>query len=276
MPEYINKIRTASGDLPINYEALANLPTISNPNLLINSDFRNPINQRGETNYSIPAYTYTIDRWKVLSKEATLSVNDGYIKLSSIAGPSYFIQKFESIPVNDYVTVSINVKSVTGVINVYVGSTEKEECFSIYSAGIATYTTSVKFTDFIQLNIEAVNDAQVELYWAKAELGSTATQFVPRLYDEELIFCRRYYRKYWTSMLFPQFYQNQYCGFMFDVPMRKDPTVKTFSILSTSNNSSIGQSVEVYAQGVYKFHVTSGYAEKAVLVPMLELDAEIY
>lgn len=49
MPEYINKIRTASGDLPINYEALANLPTISNPNLLINSDFRNPINQRGST-----------------------------------------------------------------------------------------------------------------------------------------------------------------------------------------------------------------------------------
>ena len=121
-----------------------------------------------------------------------------------------------------------------------------------------------------------VGNASVELYWAKVEQGSVATPFVPKLYDEELSICRRYYRKYWTSMLFPQFYQNQYIGFYFDMPMRRDPDVGTFSILSTSNSSSIGQSVEVYAQGVYKFHVTSGYSEKAIIVPMLELDAEIY
>ena len=38
MSQYIKKIRTDQGDLQIDYNALANLPTISNPNLLINSD----------------------------------------------------------------------------------------------------------------------------------------------------------------------------------------------------------------------------------------------
>ena len=51
MADYITKIRTDKGDLPIDYNALANLPTISNPNLLINADFRNPVNQRGKTVY---------------------------------------------------------------------------------------------------------------------------------------------------------------------------------------------------------------------------------
>lgn len=192
MSQLVKKIRTDQGDLQIDYNALANLPTISNPNLLINSDFRNPINQRDKISYSIPDNTYTIDRWKVLSKKATLYVNDGYIKLSSISGPSYFIQKGENIPINDYITVSINAKSLTGVLNVYVGSESIEEHFSIYSAGITTYTTTVKFPDFIQLNIEAIGDASVELYWAKVEQGTVATPFVPRLYGEELMLCQRY------------------------------------------------------------------------------------
>jgi hypothetical protein len=55
MPEYVTKIRTSQGDLPVDYNSLANLPELntmfSNPNLLINSDFRNPVNQRGATTY---------------------------------------------------------------------------------------------------------------------------------------------------------------------------------------------------------------------------------
>lgn len=217
MSEYITKIRTASGDLQIDYNALANLPqnmasqeyvntsiaSFSNPNLLTNGDFRNPVNQRGQTSYTIPDSTYTIDRWKVLSNAGTLSVNDGYIKLSSDSSTSsYFIQKTENIPVDDYITVSINVKSLTGTLNVYIAGASQEECFSIYSAGVATYTTSVKFTDFMQLNIEAINDATVELYWAKVEQGSIATPFVSRLYDEELILCQRYYEER-TLVFFP-------------------------------------------------------------------------
>lgn len=51
MADLIKKIRTEQGDLQIDYSALANLPSINN-NLLINSDFRNPVNQRGETTYT--------------------------------------------------------------------------------------------------------------------------------------------------------------------------------------------------------------------------------
>lgn len=230
MSQYVTKIRTASGDLQIDYNALANLPTtdttltlsgqaadakavadaldnmntkFSNPNLLINGDFRNPVNQRGKTSYPIPDNTYTIDRWKVLSNAGTLSVNDGYIKLSSNSSTSsYFIQKIENIPVDDYITVSINVKSLTGALNVYIAGESQEECFSIYSSGITTYTTSVEFVDFMQLNIEAINDAEVELYWAKVEQGSVVTPFLSRIYAEELALCQRYYEKR-TVVFFP-------------------------------------------------------------------------
>jgi len=51
MSQLVKKIRTSAGDCQIDYNALANLPAIGNPNLLINSDFRNPINQRGITKY---------------------------------------------------------------------------------------------------------------------------------------------------------------------------------------------------------------------------------
>ena len=62
MAKLITKIRTNEGDLPIDYNALANLPTISNPNLLINADFRNPVNQRGKTVYEEATERYGIDR----------------------------------------------------------------------------------------------------------------------------------------------------------------------------------------------------------------------
>jgi hypothetical protein len=77
-------------------------------------------------------------------------------------------------------------------------------------------------------------------------------------------------------MVFSQFYGSQYYGFLFDIPMRCDPQVKTFSILGVNDNSSVGASVEAYAQGVYKFHTISAYTSNAIIVPMLELDAEIY
>lgn len=37
------------------------MKSMCNPNLLINADFTNPVNQRGKSNYN--SYGYTIDMW---------------------------------------------------------------------------------------------------------------------------------------------------------------------------------------------------------------------
>ena len=45
----------------------ATISQIYHPNLLINADFRNPVNQRGQTEYT--AVGYTIDPWKTAGGE---------------------------------------------------------------------------------------------------------------------------------------------------------------------------------------------------------------
>lgn len=290
MANLVKKIRTSSGDLQIDYNALANLPqnmasedyvntktaSLSNPNLLINSDFRNPVNQRGQTTYEESGtWVYSIDRWKYFN-QMTVQVLTGAVKFASHgSGQSWFMQEFEKELPSDTYTLSVKVSSVSGTCDMKFENSSgvvSEKVIDKTGVTSLTYTGSVNAVTF---ELDG-NGSQLTIEWVKLEQGAIATPFVSRLFEEELLMCRRYYRKYWTAMLFPQFYSNQYCGFLFDTPMRADPTVKTFSILSTSNNSSIGSNVEVYAQGVYKFYVTAGYAEKAILVPMLELDAEIY
>ena len=54
-------------------DAVALAPQLSNPNLLDNWYFGNPVNQRGQTEYNTGVPTiYTIDRW--LSRNADGSV----------------------------------------------------------------------------------------------------------------------------------------------------------------------------------------------------------
>ena len=278
MAEFVKKIRTASGDLQIDYNSLANLP--SNPNLLINSNFSAPINQRGETSYSNGSdwkYCYCIDRWATIGaiNTNTVTVNSGSItiKNNSTDGMQFrqwFETDYDKCYTSGYYTATIKVLSISGTVKVKLDETTMSDALK---SGVNVVTLNCTPL-FFCLEIAANSNIQIE--YMKLEHGTISTPFIPKMYQEELLICRRFYRKYWTGMLFPQFYNNQYCGFVFDTPMRKTPTVKTFSILSTNDSSSIGANVEVNAQGVYKFHTISSYTGKVILVPMLELDAEIY
>ena len=121
MAEYITKIRTNQGDKQIDYTALANLPTINNPNLLINSNFRNPVNQRGETSYTFngAGVAYTIDRW-CINYHSTLIVNDGYVTLQgNVDSNNYWYQPLEHAMTGTF-TISVYVKSITNT-NGYMG-----------------------------------------------------------------------------------------------------------------------------------------------------------
>lgn len=66
------------------------------PNLLDNSDFSNPVNQKGATSYSSTdanSAVYTIDRWMCLL--GTLTIDNGYVnwKSDSVADYKRLIQK---------------------------------------------------------------------------------------------------------------------------------------------------------------------------------------
>lgn len=193
MSQYVTKIRTDAGDLQIDYNALANLPELntmfSNPNLLINSDFRNPINQRGQTSYT-GGGIYSIDRW-MLGNSATLTVQDGSIKFEQSSGATNtgrLVYRFENALPANYYTISVKVLSCNGGASMDDFGTIADGFTGVFTAT----TTSEKELSSLRFYIAAGRSLEIE--WIKLEQGTVATPFVPRLYDEELMLCKRYYQ----------------------------------------------------------------------------------
>ena len=80
MANLIKKIRTDAGDVQIDYNALANLPSINN-NLLINGNFS--INQRGSTSYiQTNTWKYSVDRWKYVGIMGVTVNESGTVSIS--------------------------------------------------------------------------------------------------------------------------------------------------------------------------------------------------
>lgn len=136
---------------------------ISNPNLLINPDFK--INQRGETNFSVTSHQgtpipqsqkYTVDRWRIMYGNA--NITDGKFVLNGT-----IIQVLENSIGGDF-TATVSVESGTAT---------------------ASYDDSTKTFTIIGTN--------AVLNWAKLEYGSVATPFIPPDPITELIKCQRFY-----------------------------------------------------------------------------------
>lgn len=69
---------------------------VSNRNLLINWDFTNPVNQRGQTTYTGGgAYSYTIDRWRLRGVPSEIEIVSNGVVVKKTAASGYVI--FEQI-----------------------------------------------------------------------------------------------------------------------------------------------------------------------------------
>lgn len=195
---------------------------ISNPNLLINSDFRNPINQRGLTFYdnSQRNNAYTIDRWRINGLEVT--VNEGSITIENIlSNTRNFLQPFEFSLRNDVYTASCNVLAVSGQVRMFYGSYGND-----LHVGVNTFTFPQAGMNMFIIVVDA--GASVTLEWAKLEQGAIATPFVPRPIGEELALCQRYFRKYEFEMICPVVI-GTYNSYVAILPgMRVSPTVTQY------------------------------------------------
>ncbi|WP_034972045.1 hypothetical protein, partial [Agathobaculum desmolans] len=81
------------------------LSEITNPNLLDNWYFGNPVNQRAASEYS-GSWSYCIDRWVA---EGIITVGKEGVSASSrdASNPAYFLQRFEHFPDGRQVTFSL-------------------------------------------------------------------------------------------------------------------------------------------------------------------------
>lgn len=160
------------------------------PNLLDNSDFTNPVNQRGVSG-TITTAGYFIDRWKLVSGSVTLSA-DG---LQLAAG------------------------TVIAQILEYAAGTDV-----IASLGITSGTASAAYDNATKTYTITATTA-CTLIWAKLEKGSIATPYVPKGYGAELAECMRYFEIAKMGFTYSQLPSNYLCTTSFKVQKRTIPTV---------------------------------------------------
>ena len=170
---------------------------VGNPNLLDNSDFMNPVNQRGEGAYY--ANGYIIDRW--VNNGSAYNVAEHYMASGSPDGTKYIFQPLEFSKVakaGDTLTASANINGET--ISVTAEITAAKGASDVVTAldGKASIGFSWNPADdriYFRIN-DLIESGAVFLNWAKLEKGSVATPYVPKGYGAELAECLRYLRRY--------------------------------------------------------------------------------
>ena len=147
----------------------------TNPNLLDNWYFPNPINQRGQTEYAGNA-TYSIDRWWT-QYETPLSVVDGGIK---IGGKWDVQQYFENTLPNATYTLSLLYKDKTGTDKLRLIPSNRQngdinQVSSGDASGLLSITVPTGALNKVAIGFMGSADNSAILLAAKLELGSTQT-----------------------------------------------------------------------------------------------------
>lgn len=193
--------------------SIKNTPVV---NLLDNSNFLNPINQRGLTEYS--GSGYTIDRWRTWNDSATLSVSNNGITINNI------IWQYADNKVNDNTIYTVAAKTSDGVIEAYSGK------FTDTPGGARCWINKDSVGHFcvcLGANYTYIWAALYEGEFTKA----TLPPYQPKDYVQELKECQRYYvqlRRFETS-----FYGSSgdasggaaRLNISLGVPLRNNPTV---------------------------------------------------
>ena len=205
-----NKTKSKKTMFDIIRDSLGYIPGMVNPNLLDNWYFGNPVNQRGQTNYSGNAYT--IDRWKLWRSDVNVTLAEDGVTLSNTSADSQqFVQYFDAENTaklsGKTVTLSVlmsngHLYSATGiagqVISVVAEMRTLENCFIQMGIGNG---------GLISVGIFCVaNKTSNAIKAIKLELGEHQTLARPESaenwilnempnYGEQLARCQRYFQR---------------------------------------------------------------------------------
>lgn len=217
-----------------------------NNNILINSNFANPVNQRGVTAETWAKYSYGLDRWYMHSVDIN-SLSPLVIKAHDKTIYYHIEQRIEKseIPTNSILTMSCKVNG-----NV-ISHTFQYGFSEVYSAdGKFRFVFNVYDTCCTFCLVPMSDSEYVTIEWAKLEIGNHATPYVPRLYAEELTLCKRYYEIIDSKYVQAVFYSNKNVFAMLEyVEKRIIPTITALDDLVVWQNPGQG-SVEYSSTSV--------------------------
>lgn len=155
-------------------------------NLLDNSDFRNPVNQRGQTSYT--AAGYTIDRWAVTSG---LTVGGAGV---TSPGGNYLYQMITqaAIPAGTY-TGAMGLADGTVICGSAIYTASDDACMIITNEDLSMYL--LRQGTVVQLAINTITEKTI--VWAalyeSEYTADTLPPYQPKGYAVELAECQRYF-----------------------------------------------------------------------------------
>lgn len=263
-------------------------------NLLDNSDFTKPVNQRGGASYTGAAYG--IDRWKGGTGTSSVTVTDQGVKFASNGSWNMIYQYFDA---GLFGGKTLTFAACTSEGNLIVGS-------GVYPAarGETLIVADVDEETGLQLGFDtrhtydgvriAIADTaarDVTVRWAALYEGAytadTLPTYQPKGYAAELMECKRYFLKVQGV--------SRLCGYctttqanmclQLDVPMRVTPTLTVTSLdtirAAGKNLTPTGASVQSMTDDSVRINVTYA-ADSAVVnqvgtwaVPVFTLSADI-
>ena len=191
-------INAHAGNVDIHVTAAekAGWNALSNPNLLINPDFK--INQRGETEYT--AAGYMVDKWQCIAANGKVAVGEsGGITLTAAdSGEVKLWNLFEENLDGEEITLSVcinnKIYNISGVASKNMTAWNKQLKI-IFDEGYALFGSKTQAGDVFFVMLTAYAGKSFNCKWIKLERGSFATPFVPPDPTTELLKCQRYFHR---------------------------------------------------------------------------------
>ena len=208
-------------------------------NLLDNSDFTNPVNQRGKKSYSEKGYY--LDRWLCNNTRTTVTINDGYINIAASSEGNGYLRQTLPKDLDGIYTLAICARG-TGQGQIYSSRDTKANDKLVFTTtsdwAVYTLVVDTSDTEYVpnQVSIAAVKSENIDVKWIALYEGEytaeTLPKYQPKGYAAELAECQRYYYRItaswkWITMGICISETQAMFTFKFPQPMRAYPTPNT-------------------------------------------------
>lgn len=168
-------------------------------NLLDNSDFTNPVNQRGYTSgKELAGWAYFFDRWELFQEaNATITFSKNGVSINQIT----IAQVLENVPGGKVYTGAIGLSDGTVICASGLVTYNADKSWNRCAHGTDAQTKASVFLDTINNTFDFViyTYKAVSIVWAclyeGAYTAETLPTYVPKGYAAELAECKRYYQK---------------------------------------------------------------------------------
>jgi hypothetical protein len=266
----------------------------SNPNLLINGDFR--INQRDQSSYTLTAGQYFLDGCRAGPVSGTVTVTPiatGGITItkSDPADYGYIYMPIEFVA-NKAVTLSISLDGVAYTVGTGTMQTVVSETTIIPYATVGSVTIGLfAYANNAAKAIIANEPMEATVNWVKLEYSTVATLDVPEKQRRTLADCQRYYYQptntetdNGSGALIATAGSNVYlpCGVQFPTRMRIAPTITLIYVAKWDDTATNLVDANMIVGGItndgfaYIADLDSGFSTGETYYIKYIADAEIY